>query len=164
MFGESLPHSMDGTTIAMLRSWRRWRPRERTIHALIIVSATILLCLHVSAPPPSISRYIYERISVGMTERTVEKIIGTRPGGYEDYCWPTDRLQREWSNAERWSRWGDKYGVLAVGFDPEGRVCSKRLEYDDNKVPRRPDLWPWWKRLVNRTIPSSNPGIIHSPF
>jgi hypothetical protein len=122
---------VDLGSIAYLRCIRRWRVRDRVLFALPLLTSLTVLYLHVTSPPPAVSQAAYEQITERMTQKEVEGIVRARPGGYgREVCWPNGRLEQEWGEATRWVRWGTKYGVLAVGFDGEGLVCGKRLEYD----------------------------------
>src|SRR5262249_3717297 len=88
------------------------------------------------------------------SERDVDRIIRARPGDYG--CFPNsgEWLSQEWGTAERWVFWADGFGILKVGYDDEGKVCGKKLEYRPNNTPARPDLGPWWRRLVKRSMPN----------
>jgi hypothetical protein len=150
--------------LALFRGRKRWKTGEWVLYWIPLLAAGVVAYLHFTAPPPSISRDNYERVEAGMTEREVERIIGTRPGGYEVFYGPGDRLSQEWADPEGVVRWGNGYGILSVGYNAEGRVCTKQLEYNSHSVPEHPELWPWWKRLFNRSVPERKPDIVYSPF
>jgi hypothetical protein len=151
-------------TLTLLRRLKRWRKRDWIFYWTPLLSASAVIYLYLTALPPSISRSSYERIAAGMTEREVEQIIGTRPGGYELYCGPGKQLSKKWADPMRVTRWVNHYGILAMGYNVDGQVCSKRLEYHAVLVPERPELWPWWKRLLNRSIPKQQPEIVFISF
>jgi hypothetical protein len=151
-------------TLALCRRRQRWRVRDWIVYGVLILTTLVLAYLHVAAPPPSISCDSYELITAGMTEREVERIVGTRPGGYGEFSGPDAELSQKWSAPLRWSDWGNDYGILSVGYDADGRVCYKSLEYHPRSVPEHPELWPWWKRLAHRSIPSPQPYAIYIHF
>jgi hypothetical protein len=149
---------------ALVRRLRRRRLRDWLLLAVPVLAALTIAYLHLTSPPPAISRQSYERIIVGMSEREVKEIIRARPGGYERFWGPGESLKHEWNEAGRWIRWGNRYGILAVGYDADGRVCAKRLEYHPRLTPEQPELWPWWRRLVNRSVPEREPHVIYISF
>jgi hypothetical protein len=136
------------------------------------VAAAALLYLHQTAPPPAISLANYGRITAGWSEREVKRIIGARPGYYGECVYfyrggclaGGESVGQEWAPAQRWSAWGDAYGILGVGYGAEGQVSCKHLEYRPSIRPARPDLWPWWRRLFDRSVPKDQPAFIHDHF
>ncbi|HWG41805.1 MAG TPA: hypothetical protein VN688_03395 [Gemmataceae bacterium] len=164
MDGNQLATSVEGQTFARGRRLKRRRLRDGVLFAVPVLATLTIGYLHFTSPPPAISRGSYERITVGMSERDVEKIIRARPGGYKTFCGPGESLKHEWGEAGWWSRWGNGYGILAVGYDTDGRVCAKRLEYHPRLTPEQPEQWSWWRRLVNRSVPKREPNIIYISF
>jgi hypothetical protein len=148
---------VDRQTVAALRKLGRVRAREWALFWVPVLSALFVGYLHLTSPPPSISRATYEQIAAGMSEQEVEGLIRARPGAYGCFWNVGQRLGEEWGRAQRWVWWGDSYGILSVGYDAEGRVCSKKLAYHPGGTPRTPDQWPWWRRLFDRSVPSAQP-------
>ena len=151
-------------TFTLFRRLKRWRKRDFIFYWGPLLAVCFVTYLRLTAPRPSISRDIYERVAAGMTEREVERIVGTRPGGYEMFSGSGKQLSREWADPERVAHWGNRYGILSVGYSLDRRVCSKQLEYHPYSVPEHPELWPWWKRLVNRSIPEREPARFYISF
>jgi hypothetical protein len=147
---------VDERALPWLWRIRRWRRRDWLFVSVPTDLAIIVMYLHVTSPPPAISLANYERITVGMREREVERIVRARAGGYGWFHNEGKRLSQECGIAERWSCWGSDYGILEVGYDTTGRVCCKRLEYEPYGNPVQSDLWPWWRRLFDRSVPSSH--------
>ncbi len=150
--------------LALFRRLKRQRTRGWVVYCVLVLITLSLAYLHFTSPPPLISRENYERIREGMPEGEIERMVGARPGGYEWFWGPGAQLSQEWAAPQRWSRWGNSYGILSVGYNAKGQVCCKRLEYNSRSVPERPELWSWWKRLVHRSVPWSEPAAIYSPF
>src|SRR5579859_7608868 len=81
------------------RHFRRLRSWEWAALVLVPVLATLSLgYLHLTSPPPCISRSSYERITAGMTERDVHRIIRARPGGYHYFVNEGELLVQEWGS------------------------------------------------------------------
>jgi hypothetical protein len=150
---------LDLTALLVLHRFRRMRLRDKTLFLIPIIVALGLAYLRFTSPPPSISISGYGKILGGMSEPEAEAIVSARPGGYVCFSGPGKMLAEDWGIAIRWSRWGNRYGVLSIGFDADDRVCAKRLEYDPTRVPEQPELWPWWKRMVNRSRPETEPIV-----
>lgn len=103
-----------------------------------------------------------------MSERAVEGIIRARPGIY-GWLKRSDHEQIKLEGSRyapaRWARWGNRKGVLSVGYDTDGRVCYKELTYDPLIAPVWPELWPWWRRLLDRSVPEVPSSFCwNSPF
>ena len=119
--------------------------------------AAVLTYLRATSPPPSISVPQYERVERAMSEREVEQIVAARPGAYGMFWGPGVVLQTTWTEPTRWVYWNDRHNILGIGFDAEGRVCSKRLEYHSHTAAEDPNSWTWWKRLVNGLVTRARP-------
>src|SRR5262249_10325448 len=111
-------------TLSLLRKVRRLRPWQWALIWVPVLGAIVVTYLHRTSPPPCISLANYERLTAGMSEEEVEDLIRARPGNYDFFVNDGQRLSQEWGSVERWSRWGDSYGILAVGYDAQGRVCG----------------------------------------
>jgi hypothetical protein len=155
------PACTDRLTLSWQRKLRRLRPWEWALIWVPVLGALVVTYLHLTSPPPAISQANYERIAVGMREREVEGLIRARPGYYGVFVNHGQCLSEEWGRAERLTSWGDSYGILTVGYDAEGRVCWKGLEYHPGGVPRNPDQWPWWRRLLDRSVPGAKRTFVY---
>ncbi|MDB5306219.1 MAG: hypothetical protein JWO38_421 [Gemmataceae bacterium] len=125
----------------------------------------VLVYLCRAAPPPALSQATYDRIHPGMTAQEVERVVGTRPGGYDWFLAPGEHLQEVWGTPVRAAGWGNRDGILTVGYDAEGRVCLKALEYHPAAAPEPPARGNWWARLRNRSVPHPHPYAMHlGPF
>jgi hypothetical protein len=153
--------------IATVRRMKRWRVRDWAVYSPLVVGSVALVYLCGTSPPPDISRGAYDRIQQGMTEWEVDDIVGARPGGYELFIAPGDRLERNWGTPERWASWGNRDGILTVAFDAEGRVCGKGLEHHPSAegVLQSPAPRGWWARLVRRAVPDRQTRSVYlGPF
>lgn len=154
---------LDRGWVALVRAVRRLRRRDWLALNLVQVVLIALYLLNRTSPPPAISPETYERITIGMTERDVGRIVRARTGWYGsafvEYAWEdrTDKRFEEWGEPRRFDVWADRYGELRVGYDGQGRVCSKRLHHDRYRLPDHPEDWSWWKRLRHRAWPSDHP-------
>lgn len=187
MYDELNPPRMHQETFARFRHRQgQWRGHRRMLHWVPMLIASVVLYLHITAPPPSISRYNYKRIEEGMTEREVERIIGTRPGEYESSehsgrelewigggeprcCESSGHsgryLEQFWSYPVLAVQWSNHYGRLCIGYGMDGRVSYKSLKYDPSVIPEQPELWPSWKRLLVRSVPVKGSVVLFfSPF
>lgn len=155
---------VESSAFAYARRFRPRRGRYPVFLAQSLVATDSLLYLGLTSPPPSISVESYERIAEGSTEGEVHRIVGARPGGYGTCVDPHACLVSEWAETERYVRWGNRFGILSVGFGRDGRVSSKRLEYNLNETPERPELWSWWRRQMNRSTPTPEPMFMFFSF
>lgn len=154
------PTQVESSAFAPGRRLRPRRGRHPVFLALSLVATGSLLYFGLTSPPPSISVESYERIAEGLTEGEVHRIVGARPGGYGTSVDPHTCLVAEWAETERHVRWGNRFGILSVGFGRDGRVSSKRLEYNPNATPEWPELWSWWRRQMNRSTPTPEPSFV----
>jgi hypothetical protein len=120
--------------------------------------------LHFTSPPPAISLDTYEQITLGMTQAQVEQLVLARPGGYGPFWGPGETLREGTAEPARWVQWGSSDGLLSVGFGEAGQSCAKRLEYHPQATPSHPERWSAWRRLVVRSVPTTEPSAIYSPF
>lgn len=93
-------------------------------------------------PQPRIDRETLDRITPGMTEREVERLIGAPAGKYCDFQ-PTDtRVQQVKGDYKK--EWVGNDLIICVGFS-EGYVVGKGLGYVTGSVPKA----SWWERMTS---------------
>ena len=136
------------------------RLRDWVIYSPLLAASVVLLFLCLTDPPPAISKATYDRIQMGMTERAVWDVVGTRPGGYDLFLAPGELVSQLRGASTHGNEWGNRDGLLSVGYDADGRVCAKGLEYHPSATP---STYPvgWWGRLRSRSVPLRYTYAVH---
>jgi hypothetical protein len=156
----------DPDSIKPLRQLQRSRVRVGVFIVAVTLAAAAVGYLHLTSPPPAISAETFDRITLGMSEREVDRMVHARPGFYAGYrgyfyaLWyehPVLAKSTVGGPGARTAEWGSRDGLLTVYFDDAGRVCGKRLVRLPDLEPSRPAEWSWWRRLGRREWPDPAP-------